>query len=79
MPKGLSQQEFMGLLVLVQEKIGISLDDEQLKFLRLVKSSGVCIEMTQEAKANPQFQELANLLSRMHQEGLIPSFQVVDI
>lgn len=61
-----------------EHQSGVHLDETQKRFLGLVKERGVCIQMTEEGKKDAGFQELTSLLSDMHKNGIIPSFQVVE-
>ncbi len=76
MTKQLSQNEFISLVI--EKQFGIYLSEEQKKLLQFVKTQGVCIHMTKEAKNDQEFQRLINLLFQMCKNGDISSFQIVN-
>lgn len=79
MARQLSEERFQEFVNLLAKKhSGINLDETQERFLRLIKERGVCVNMTKEEKNNPEYQELVNILAKMHKDGIIPGFQVVD-
>lgn len=62
-----------------ENQSGVHLDESQKKFLSLVKEQGICVQVTKKGKKDKDFQELTNLLSDMHKNGIIPSFQIVEV
>jgi len=75
--KGKTTEEIIDSMV--ENLLGIQLDKDQRKFLRLIRKHGVSISMTKEAKNSEELQKLTDLLFEMAKDGTIPIFQIVNV
>jgi len=63
--------------LLIYQRLG--LNDQEKKFLELIKKHGVRVNQTKAGKEDKGFQELVALLSSLHKQGAIPHFEVVEV
>ncbi|OGZ62972.1 MAG: hypothetical protein A2639_01635 [Candidatus Staskawiczbacteria bacterium RIFCSPHIGHO2_01_FULL_34_27] len=64
------------LQLLVEQKFGIN--KKQKKFLDTIKGKRVIIHANKKGSESKEFQELTNLLFKMHENGFISKLEIIQ-